>query len=189
MSPTMNYFSSTLSFVAMIFYIIGAIGFSDNKDVIENVSWINVKQGGFTTHFALKSIYSEGGGFENVSDWSDCANGDNDCSKCEEDGKGAFALTIIGAVLALITMSACGTLSRQVSFPLQLVSILLAAATCAAGVISISLFMGDCYDRIDDTTNEDLEWGAGSSLTIIAMFLMAGACLIQILSTFCCKSA
>ena len=57
---------------------------------------------------------------------------------------------------------------------------LLAAATCAAGVIAISMFMGDCYDRIDDTTNEDLEWGAGSALTIIAMFLMAGATLIQI---------
>lgn len=183
----MNYLSSTLSFIAMIFYVIGAIGYSDNKDVIENVPWITLKQGGVTSNFALRAIYTEGSGIDNVSKWSDCANGNNDCDKCEEDGKGAFALTIIGAVLALVTMSACGTLSRQVSFPLQVVSILLAAATCAAGVIAISMFMGDCYDRIDDTTNEDLKWGAGSALTIIAMFMMAGATLIQILSTFCCK--
>jgi len=187
MSPTMNYFSSTLSFVAMIFYVIGAIGYSDNEDVVQNVSWITVKQGGVTAYYALRAIYAEGGGFDDLSKWSDCSNGNNDCDKCEEDGKGAFALCIIGAVLALVTMSACGSLSRGVSFPLQILSILLAAATCAAGVIAISMFMGDCYDRIDDATNEDLEWGAGSALTIIAMFMMAGATLIQILSTFCCK--
>ncbi len=189
MSPTLNYISSTLSFVAMIFYIIGAIGYSGDGDVIKSVAWIIIKDNGVSTYFGLKDAYVTAGGQSDTASYSDCKNQSDICDKCNDDGKGAFALCIIGAVVSLLTMSVCGTLSRQVSFPLQLTSILLAAGACIAGVISLSLFMGDCYDEVDDNTNSDLKWGAGSSLVIIAMFLMAGAGAIQIASTFICTSS
>ena len=189
MSPTLNYISSTLSMVAMVFYIVGAIGYSSDGDVIKSVAWIIVKNNGVSNYFGLRDAYTTAGGQDGTSRYSDCKDQTDLCDKCNDDGKGAFALCIIGAVVALLTMSACGTLSRQVSFPLQLTSILLAAGACIAGVISLSLFMGDCYDEVDDNTSSDLEWGAGSSLVIIAMFLMAGAAVIQIASTFICTSS
>lgn len=187
MSPTMNYFSSTLSMIATIFYVIGAIGYSDDNDVIKNVAWITQEQGGADGYYALRQAYVTGGGGSATFKYKDCADASDTCETCEDNGKGAFALCIIGAVVAMLTMFTCGTLSRQVSFPLQLASILLAAGACIAGLIAISLFMGGCMDKLDDTA-DDLEWGPGSVLTIIAMFMMAGVGVVQILSTFICKS-
>lgn len=187
MSPTMNYFSSTLSMIATVFYVIGAIGYSDDDDVIKNVAWITQEQGGGDGYYGLRQAYITGGGSSTSIKYKDCADANDTCETCEDNGKGAFALCIIGAVVALLTMFTCGTLSRSVSFPLQLTSILLAAGACIAGLIAISLFMGDCYDKVDDN-GADLEWGPGSVLTIIAMFMMAGVGIVQILSTFICKS-
>lgn len=188
MSPTMNYFSSTLSMIATVFYVIGAIGYSDDNDVIKNVAWITQEQGGVDGYYALRQAYITGSGADLTIKFKDCSGASDTCETCEDNGKGAFALCIIGAVVALLTMFTCGTLSRQVSFPLQLTSILLAAGACIAGLIAISLFMGDCYDKIDDATPDDIEWGPGAVLTIIAMFMMAGVGIVQILSTFICKS-
>uniref|UniRef100_A0A7S3MF55 Uncharacterized protein n=1 Tax=Spumella elongata TaxID=89044 RepID=A0A7S3MF55_9STRA len=189
MSPTLNYLSSTLSMIAMVFYVIGSIGYATDKDVIRNVAWITAEQSGVNVYYALKKVYIKGQGTEQEQSYSDCSNNNgNVCDQCEEDGQGSFTLCVIGAVIALCTMSVCGSLSRTVSFPMQLVSIVFAAAACAAGVISLSLFMGNCYDKLDDQTNVDLEWGSGSVLVLIAMFLMAGVGGIQILSTFICVS-
>lgn len=189
MSPTLNYVSSTLSMIAMVFYVIGSIGYASNKDTIKNVAWITSEQSGVSAYYALKNIYIEGQGFEIKQSFSDCSdNNGNACDKCEEDGKGAFALCIIGAIVSLCTMCVCSSLARSVSFSMQIVSIALAAGACAAGVIALSLFMGDCYNELDDQVPIDLEWGPGAALVIIAMFLMAGAGIIQVLSTFICTT-
>ncbi len=189
MSPTLNYVSSTLSMIAMVFYVFGSIGYTSDKDVIQNVAWITAEESGVNVYYALKKAYITGQGTDVVQSYSDCSNNNgNVCDKCEEDGKGSFVLCIIGAVVALCTMSVCGSLSRTVSFPMQLLSIAFAGAACAAGVIALGMFMGDCYDKLDDQSNVDLMWGPGSTLVIIAMFLMAGVGVIQILSTFICMS-
>jgi len=188
MSPTLNYLSSTLSMIAMVFYVIGAIGYANNKDTIKNVPWITSEQSGVTAYYALKKVYIEGKGLEFEQTYSACSDNDgNACDKCEDDGKGAFGLCIIGAIIAFCAMFVCGSLSRSVSFSMQIVSIVLAALACAAGVIALGLFMGNCYDELDDQTPVDLEWGAGAILVIISMFMMAGVSILQILSTFIVK--
>ena len=190
MSPTLNYLSSTLSMIATVFYVIGSIGYSSSKDVVKNVAWITAEQSGVNVFYALKDVLINGHGQEQEQSYSDCSSSDgNACDKCEENGKSAFVLCIVGAIVALCTVTLCGALtSRTVSFSMQLVSIVSAAAACAAGVIALSLFMGDCYDQLDDQTTVDLEWGPGALLVASAMFLMAAVGVIQILSTFICVS-
>lgn len=188
MSPTLNYISSTLSMVAMVFYVIGCIGYATNKDTIKNVAWITSEQSGVNAYYALKKVYIEGQGFEFEQTYSACSdNNGNACDKCEQDGQGAVGLCIIGAVISFCAMMVCGSLSRSVSFSMQIVSIVLAAISCAAGVIALGLFMGGCYEELDDQSPVDLEWGPGAALVIIAMFLMAGVGVVQILSTFILK--
>lgn len=190
MSPTLNCLSCILSMIAMVFYVIGSVSYSSNHEVVKNVAWITAEQSGVNIFYALKDVLIKGHGQVQEQSYSDCSNNNgNACDNCETDGKNAFVLCIVGAVVALCTMSLCGALtSRTVSFSMQVVSIITAAAGCAAGVIALNLFMGDCYDQLDDQTTIDLEWGPGAMLVAAAMFMMAVVGVIQILSTFICVS-
>ena len=189
MAPNMNFISTFLCLVACLFFVIGCIGYSEDDDAVKRASWIRVENSGSTVYYALKEVYVSGGG---GGAYSDCANLSNACEKCEEDGKSAVGLLFIAAIFAAITAVTCGLLGQSAgqlatcystNATMGLISVVLALIACGASLIAVSLFMGDCYDEIDDTTNEDLEWGPGAILSLIGLLSMGFVSVLQFLST------
>ena len=190
MTPNVNLISAVLAFVATLFFVIGCIGYSSDDDTVKNVAWISVDNGGTTVYYALRQVFVSGGG--GSGSYNDCASFSDACEKCEDDGKSAFGLMFIAALFAAMTTVACGALGQSAeqlatcystSARMGAVSIVLALVALGASLISLSVFMGDCYDEIDDTTNNELEWGPGAVLSIIGLLLMAVVAVLQILFT------
>lgn len=189
MAPNMNFISAFLCLVATLFFVIGCIGYSDDEDTVKHTAWITVKSGGNTVYYALRDVYiSSGGG----GSYSDCANFSDACEKCEDDGKSAFGLLFIAAIFAAITAITCGLLGQSAgqlatcystNATMSLISVVLALLACGASLIAVAMFMGDCYDEIDDTTNDDLKWGPGSILSLIGLLIMGFVSILQFLST------
>jgi len=188
MSAILQYVSLGLCLLALLFFVIGCIGFSNDHDVVENVSWIMIDTGPTTIYYGLKeATTSKGGG----GSYEDCKDVSDTCDQCNDDGKGAFALIFIATLLTAATAGFSGFLSQatEANMTLGTVTIVLSILAVGASLISLAIFMGGCYNEIDDSTNEDLEWGPGSVLSIIGLLIMAAVAVIQVLTTCIWKPA
>lgn len=188
MSPILQYVSLGLCLLALLFFLIGCIGFSNDRDVVEDVSWIMIDTGPTTIYYGLREVTSSSGG---GGSYSDCKNNSDTCKQCNDDGKGAFALIFIATLLTAATAGFCGFLSQasETNMMMGTITIVLAILAVGASLISLAIFMGGCYNEIDNDTNEDLEWGPGSVLSIIGLLIMAAVTIIQVLTTCIWKTA
>lgn len=188
MSAILQYVSFGMCLLALLFFVIGCIGFSNDHDVIENVSWIMIDTGPTTIYYGLKEATTSSGG---GGSYEDCKDVSDMCDQCNDDGKGAFALIFIATLITAAAAGLTGFLSQatEANMTMGTINIVLACLAVGASLISLAIFMGGCYNEIDDNTNEDLEWGPGAALSIIGLLIMAAVAVIQILVTCVWKPA
>ena len=94
---------------------------------------------------------------------------------------------VVAAVFAAITSVVCNSLLREEHLGLQFSSVFMALVSFAASIIALKLFMGECYSSINDSTNDDLNWGSGSWIVVAGMFLMGITAVIQLIASLFCK--
>jgi hypothetical protein len=183
MAPALNFATLALSFIAGVFFVIGCIGYADQRAAIESVAWITSSKGGIDIYFGLSRAYVTVNDNLNLVfqySSSDCNN--EWCDECDSDGQGAFALTIIAVIFAAITAGLSGALIVSNATTLQIASAGTAFIAAVAAVVAIGLFMNGCYNAAENGDGDilSLQWGPGAILTIVGMALMWIAVLLQV---------
>jgi hypothetical protein len=194
MSAALNGTTVALSLISGIFFIIGCVGYADQRDAVENTAWITSSKDGIDVYFGLRRAYVgvdfAGTTFNLNLQYGSVDCTDSWCDTCQSDGQGAVGLTILALIFTTITLSLSGALIASANKALQITNVLVSFFAATTSLIAIGLFMSQCYDAInksdnddyDDGSSLDLKWGPGSILTILGMLLMWVVVVLQIVA-------
>jgi hypothetical protein len=188
MSQALNGVSAGLAALATIFYIVGCAGYASEEDAIKNSNWINYAGDDdvfdIKVYVGLKKVlFTATSDYSTMFTFSSCANDDDSnglCSTCEETGKGAVGLLIISTILAFVVTCLSGATAASPNAPLTYVNLVCSFISGLFGVIGFGLFMHSCYNKVDDTTTVDLQYGPGAILSLIAFLMMWIVIVLQI---------
>jgi hypothetical protein len=183
---TLSLIITGLSLVACLFYMIGAIGASDDADTIENVSWVTASAGNIDYYFGLKALAFDG---EELK-YSAKSCGSDACDECDESGETAEVMVILALLCAAVTavVGVMGILGKEHKF-ISIAGIVAALLSILFGVIGFAEF-DDCFDQIDRDM-DDAAYGPGMALTLIAFLLMlvvAGIFIFQMFGAVISKA-
>lgn len=143
--PLINGVTLLLTFLSNIFFLVGCIGFSSDKNTIKNVSWFYYKDDS-NAWFGLQKFYVDIDLApylvmkETVAYSSDSCGGTY-CDECDRDGKGAFGLLIIALIFTVFSLLLNGASTASPSAPVQMGNAFTALVAFVASLVSISLFM------------------------------------------------
>lgn len=191
MSVVLNGISAAIAGLAVLFFIVGAAGYSNDSDVIEDVAWITISKNGFDVYYGLQKYLVKYNGYEpSLSYDSDTCTLDS-CDHCYRDGMASIALIIIALFFTTAVTCISGVLVTSANSIMQATNSGLALFAAIMGVISLGIFMGDCYNKVYDEVNTDddyvgsvnLKWGPGSILTLIGVLLMFIVAALQVTAT------
>jgi hypothetical protein len=172
-----------ISFISGIFFIIGCVGYADQRDAIENVAWITSSKNDVDVYFGLSRAYYSSGPYKGNIQYGSSTCTDSWCDDCQSGGQGALGLTIIALIFTTVTLALGGALMASANKSLQIANVIMSFFAASSSLIAVGLFMSGCYNAIDDDDNSsmfDLVWGPGAVLTILAMLLMWVAVVLQI---------
>jgi hypothetical protein len=198
MSAALNGTTVALSLISGLFFIIGCVGFADQREAIENTAWITSSKDGLDVYFGLRRAYVSfdffGSTFDaNIQYGSSTQCTEDWCDKCQSGGQGAVGLTIIALIFTTVTMALGGALIASANKSMQIANVIMSFFAACSSLIAIGLFMGGCYNAIDNDSNDDdtydddgsslnLKWGPGAILTILGMLLMWIVVVLQIVA-------
>ena len=202
MTYALNCVSLALCALCFVFFLIGCVGYGSDSSSPETVPWIISDDDNFDLYFGLQTILvtfespSFSGTFSYTLDYTDSNCTPDFCNDCETDGKAAFGLTLIALVFTTFSLGVLVALLIKYSRTLQIANIFMAAIAASASLIGIGLFMGDCYNAINDenvaddtyggsgyTADVNLQWGSGSIITLVGMLLMWFVTILQIIAS------
>lgn len=174
MLGAINGIGAALSLVSTVFFVIGAVAYSNNFGDLTHVCWLYADDFGTKLYVGLQSIGVAGNGQENsIKFASDVECAFDFCSDCEESGRGTFGAVIGAAVLAtaVVVLSLVSMVSHSNSLQVSISIVALCSAMLAA--VALGLLMGQCQSKMEhDLNNFNFVWGSGAILTIIGMMLM-----------------
>lgn len=178
MVPFMNSIFAGLSGLSCLFFMIGAIGNTTEKDTMKNIPWLILNYpGGNKFFYSLRAQYWEN--LDIVSVFEQCADTETHCEKCDSDGHTAYVLVIVSCLGALTCASLCAFMIKLPDFTfLKFVAAIFASFSTFFAGIALALFMGDCQDRIQNyfdgitSVGIDFVWGSGSILVATGMCCM-----------------
>lgn len=184
MNQSLKYFTLSVCFFAWIFFLVGCIGYANEESTVKNVAWVEYHDDYQDAWYALHKYAYKVGGVRGSESYQNC--GGEICDRCESDGKTAFGLLIVALIATtfatVLSHDLLGTPSKQKVMS----DAVLCFSAFLASLISIGVFMGGCYDQIvQKVADEDqLSWGPGAVLSIIAMFLVVIAFVILVIDYF-----
>lgn len=181
MSEAANSVSSVCAFASFIFFIVGSVGYTDNKDTIQDVPWIIGSQDitGGDVFIGLR-LYYNSGLLKTTVKFSDNECILNFCDKCDRDGRIALGLTIIALFFTFAELAACCIFTGKTTVSSHLLQMALSLVAAIFSLAALILFMGDCYDAIDNTDGFDVHWGTSAILVILGMLLMWLALILHV---------
>lgn len=170
--------STVFGVCALTFFLIGCIGFSSTQTTIKHIAWITIDDNGFEVWFGLAKLYYQVNGQDGLTAYNNC--GSDYCDDCEKDGLSAFGLLIVSTVFALVSAALSGALSASFSAGLQMGNIAASFVSASLALVGFGLFMGNCYSKVDDSVDADLEWGPGSILVCLGVIMMYLVTVMQL---------
>lgn len=171
----LNGASAAFAFCATLFLMIGCVGHSNEESAVKDTNWINVDQDGVKIWFGLQKAFFNGGSFN--YDSNSCTS--DFCDRCNTDGQSAIALLVISTIFAAVSTGIAGFLIVSPSGPIQLANFGVAFTSGFFALIGFSVFMGDCYNKIDQDVDQDLEFGPGSILALLGLLMMLIVSIMQ----------
>jgi len=180
MSQALNGVSAVFALCATVFFVIGCAGYTETKEDLQNVPWITVDEDslGLKVYFGLQAFRFEAGNSETQAYSGDgCLSAF--CDRCEHDGRSAIGLLVISTVFAAVATVLSGALAASHNATTQLGNLFLSFVSAAFAIIGFGMFMGSCYMKIDEDSNFDLKWGAGSIITLLGLIMMFVVVVLQ----------
>jgi hypothetical protein len=174
-----------LSFLAVIFNLVGSITFSQERATVKHTAWATEnKSSDVKAWLGLRELILEENGATAIFKFEgsdDQACEFEFCVLCEESGKVAFGLLILAALLSLLT----GLLAfpgNEDNPTLKKVGIAVTSLlTAISDAASFGIFGLACYKAIEEETAIDLAYGPGS---ILPLFSFSAMSLVFILNLF-----
>lgn len=187
MAVRLNNLTASAAFLSGIFFVIGTVGYADQRAAIENVPWF-YSSSDADIYFGLRVAYTSITYFGVTHDAKVSYDGDNCkadfCDDCLTNGNGTLGLLIVAIIFATITCALSGLLVFKPNSQVQMANFGAALISLAASVTGFGIFMGGCYGSIanddDDDGLLDLEWGNGAMFTLTGVSLMALATSLQV---------
>jgi hypothetical protein len=187
LSFVFNIVTLVFSVICLALFIVGAIGFAEQRDVIRNVSWItSTETDNIDIFYGLRKAYASINGVHVAQAYDDDSCTADYCDACEQDGLAAFGLLIIALFFSALNILLSTSLLFTFNASRQIANVFVSFAAACTSLIAIGFFMGDCYNLIDQDQDDnagDLSWGPGSILTIIGMGLMWTIVVMQIVAS------
>lgn len=176
----LNVVSTVFALCAFVFFIVGCIGYSGMDDNIKNTAWITVDDNGFKAWFGLLKYRFSAGVTKDTVALKDCNA--SFCNVCERNGESAFGLLVVSTIFAAVSTALGGVLSASPQAMIQITNLIVSFISASFAIIGFGLFMGECFKKIDDSGDFDLEWGPGSILTCLGLIMMWLVVVMQLLA-------
>jgi amino acid transporter len=173
-SRGLNGLSTALSGLAVVFFLVGVVAYSDEAASVRNVAWITVSD----YYFGLRCFV--GSHTTATTEYARCSG--SICNSCEKAGTGAFGLTMAAIVFSALTTVLSAASAARSTKGLQVTTVMTAIVSVTLSLIAVGWFMGSCWNALDNIVN-DVKWGPGSVLTLIGVILMGVVVLLQIMAT------
>jgi hypothetical protein len=178
----LNATSVVLSIIAFACFVIGGIGYSNYRQLIESLPWMYTTDGGDKAYFGLHhAFFSLDGQHALVIDYGPNCGGAF-CVKCNNDGKSALGLLAGATLFTILVIAICASHARHMTTGQQIESFVFSLLAVATSVVGIALFMGDCRDAVDHGVSGKLRWGLGSILPTIGLLVMAVVAVLQLVA-------
>jgi hypothetical protein len=104
-SDTLNFVTVLTAATATIFFVVGCVGYSDQRAAIKHTCWFSASySGGLSADFGLSSVYAKDREFLFSFDYGGASCKADFCERCHSDGIAALGLLI--AALATAGISA-----------------------------------------------------------------------------------
>ena len=142
------------SSIACVFFLIGIIGFSSEKQSVTNVSWghavsvsgmneekmwLGLQKGYDNTNSVMTEIHYHDHN-QCTSDW---------CHNCDVHGQNCFALLVIALIFAFITCLQSTSLVQAFNAHTQIHNIIAPFVSLVFSVVGWSLFINKCFDPVN----------------------------------------
>lgn len=184
-SSALNGTTAVLSLISAIFFVVGCVGYADQREAVENASWIHAEDSGVKIYFGLSTVFinNDNIDFKYSLDYGGTACVQDFCGSCQEDGKATVGLVLAALVFAGFSIALSAILVVVPNSALQIGNLVGTFFSAGLSLIGVSVFMKDCMHKIDDDiTTLDLKWGPGSILSILGMLLMWVAVIVQVVA-------
>jgi hypothetical protein len=186
-SDTLNFVTVLTAATATIFFVVGCVGYSDQRAAIKHTCWFSASYtGGLSADFGLSSVYAKDREFLFSFDYGGASCKADFCERCHSDGIAALGLLIAALATAGISalMSAFLCCSPAVHPGVQILNVVCTAISASVSLIGAGNFMRECYRLVDnDIQTTHLKWGPGSIITFTGMALMWVAVVLQVSAT------
>lgn len=186
LTDKINLISIPIGALSSIFFIVGISAFSKEKRTVEMTSWMWLKEGIFEAQFGLRRIFASVADEEVTVEYDGvCAAAW--CDVCAQNGKGAVGLVFLALLFAVATIIWSGKLWKVYTNAGQILNVFLSFTSACTALTGVGLFMGDCFYKMRSDASapiplSELEWGPGSKVTILGMFLMWIVSFLQIIA-------
>jgi hypothetical protein len=184
MIERLNFASVSLSSLAAIFFIAGCSAFSKAKGTVVSTNWMFIKAGSFEVYFGLRKAFLSSSNLHGSAEYDESCAADW-CDSCSQDGKGAVGLLIIAILFCVAAIMTSACLWKWYSNAGHILNVFITFTSACASLISVGLFMGDCFYDVKNSAKgpiptDEVQWGPGSKISIIGMFLMWIVSILQI---------
>ena len=186
--------SIALSFIANIFFIAGMVGYSTDVDTFKAVPWLRIDEDNIDIYFGLQSYStssdtSTNGCTDCSIKYSDCSG--STCNSCDDDGKVAFAFLVVASFATACVIGFGTPMFVSYGYGKHIVTTFMSSLAAVSSLISLAVFMGDCYERLQDDLDDsgssaELRWGPGSLVVILGVLVMWAVAVFHAAS--CCFS-
>lgn len=186
--------TAILSFVSVIFFIIGAAGNGDNKETVESIPWGVGDFDGGSVYLGLQGSLLEIDDY----DLSEYGSYDDDscdadyCDTCKDAGATVVAMCVLSLLLAIgtVVFSVIGVITND-SMLAKAGSTATAFVAVIFSIVAFAAFapcIAEVVDALEDFGADDItaSYGAAGVLVIIGfIFMLIGTILSAV--TFCIK--
>jgi uncharacterized membrane protein YidH (DUF202 family) len=181
-SQCLNGTTVILCMVSVALLIASSVNYSNDRGLMETTSWIMSNDEPVDLYFCLRGILGvvDSSGADVKFLYRDHVCQVNYCEVCQRFGETAFALNIIAAGLSMVVLVLSAANIADYSRLRQFVGVFLSCAAAVVSVVSIAVFMGNCWTAIvRENSQLQITWGLGAILTTIGMIVMWVVLLFQ----------
>ena len=184
MHQSLKYVTLGLCGFAWLFFLIGCVGYSNEISTVRNVAWIAYHGKSADAWYGLRKYSFRVGAATGSQTYQDC--NEDFCNQCEKDGASAFGLLIVALLASTFSVVLSYDFIVNASPKKLMANAVFSFVAFLASIISIGVFMGECYSEIvDNVLDEDkLTWGPGSVLTTIGIFLIVIAFVMLVVDYY-----
>lgn len=184
MIELINGFSAFFSILCAIFFGMGALGYSDDNDMVKRDSWFHVESSSLTVYAnLLKMIFIASDGTVEGMYYDDDMCLFDFCDYCKLYGTVVMPLMVLSTITAFALFVTTFIGAHYPTVALSWRGIFLSSLSTISALLGWGFFMNKCYLEFHKVFKEGSGYGPGSVLPLLGYLIMFGVTVMQIIAT------